>query len=148
MANELEVIPYIATRIWYTVPRHIFRQHGNHVWDRVAQQYEDDEVGTCRLVHRDFYTYQNQLLCAEYLLQSVPHTQARSGKCYMIVVFLEGTVPPIRYHHDNRPNIMPNENELENDMTSSAIFLRQVQQSASHQEREARHEAQSLLSQA
>jgi hypothetical protein len=72
-------------------------------YTRVAEEHENDPVGTRRLVRRGFQTYQGQTLCIEYVLTRVSRDVATSGQSHEVVVFLEGSASPYPWHQSHLP---------------------------------------------
>jgi hypothetical protein len=72
-------------------------------YSRVAEEHENDPVGTRRLVRRGFQTYQGQSLCIEYVLTRVSHDVATSGQSHDVVIFLEGSASPYPWHQSHLP---------------------------------------------
>jgi hypothetical protein len=147
----LNILPRYAGATYYGPhihSRRMYRSIATTNYQHVAEEHEDDAVGTTRLIRRIFETVGNQALCNEYVLTRVPFEVATSGWSFDHVIFLEGEPSPYPWHHDNTPApYAPPQGEL--DLGGSAAFLRAAHE-ASREQLEAlaaRHAAQNALSQ-
>jgi hypothetical protein len=113
------------------VPRGIYRSINGSAYQMAID--ENDEIGTRRLVRRQFETRQGLNIVIEYVLVRV--SNSISGWSYDTVIFMEGQHSPFPWDHNNRPQ--PTEPTQE--LSSLSFFVTNPNDVA-------RHEAQDALS--